>query len=94
MVFTTTIGTPLDARNVTRKYHALLEKAKLSQRRYHELRHSCASLLLAQGVPLKTVSDILGHSQISITADFYAHVIPEMRREAMSVMNSILVKAK
>ena len=89
-VFTTTIGTPLDARNVVRKYHALLKKAELSHNRFHDLRHSCASLLLAQGVPLKTVSDILGHSQISITADFYAHIAPEMRREALGVMDSIL----
>jgi integrase len=89
-VFTTTIGTPLDARNVVRKYHALLKKAGLSLHRFHDLRHSCASLLLAKGVPLKTVSDILGHSQLSITADFYAHVIPEMRREAMRVMDSVL----
>jgi integrase len=89
-VFTTTIGTPLDARNVVRKYHALLKKADLSLHRFHDLRHSCASLLLAKGVPLKTVSDILGHSQLSITADFYAHVVPEMRREAMNLMDSIL----
>jgi integrase len=93
-VFTTIIGTPLDARNVVRKYHALLKKAELSHNRFHDLRHSCASLLLAQGVPLKTVSDILGHSQISITADYYAHIAPEMRREALSVMDSIFASKK
>ena len=58
----------------------------------HDFRHSAASLLLAQGVPLKTVSDILGHSQLSITADFYSHIAPETRREAMSVMDSILAR--
>lgn len=93
-VFTTSIGTPLDARNVIRKYHALLKKAELPQHRFHDLRHSCASLLLAQGVPLKTVSDILGHSQISITADYYAHIAPEMRREALNVMDSIFTEAR
>jgi integrase len=90
LVFTTTIGTPLDARNVVRKYHDTLTRGGIPLRRFHDLRHGCATLLLAQGVPLKTVSDILGHSQISITADIYAHVIPEMRREALGVMDSIL----
>ncbi len=61
-------------------YHETLTGAGIPLRRFHDLRHGCATLLLAQGVPLKTVSDILGHSQISITADIYAHVVPEMRR--------------
>lgn len=94
LVFTTTIGTPIDARNVVRQYHALLEKAKLHRFRFHELRHSCASLLLAQGVPLKTISDILGHSQISVTADYYAHIAPETRREALSMMDVLFTAAK
>jgi len=93
-VFTTSIGTPLDARNVGRRYHSLLEKAKLSPHRFHDLRHSCASLLLAQGVPLKVVSEILGHSQISITADYYAHIAPEMHREALSRMDSLFASGK
>lgn len=93
-VFTTSIGTPLDARNVIRKYHALLTKAELSRYRFHDLRHSCASLLLAQGVPLKVVSDILGHSQISITADYYAHIAPEMQREALSGMSTLFAASQ
>lgn len=93
-VFTTSIGTPLDARNVVRRYHSLLEKAELSPHRFHDLRHSCASLLLAQGVPLKVVSEILGHSQISITADYYAHFAPEMHREALSRMDPLFASGK
>lgn len=94
LVFTTTIGTPLDARNVIRQYHAILEKAKLRRYRFHELRHSCASLLLVQGVPLKTISDILGHSQIRVTADYYVHIAPETRREALSMMDVLFTAAK
>lgn len=93
-VFTTSIGTPLDARNVVRSYHALLEDAKLSAHRFHDLRHSCASLLLAQGVPLKVVSEILGHSQMSITADYYAHIAPEMHRDALNHMDSFFTAKK
>jgi integrase len=89
-VFASKVGTPLYPRNVVRKFHSLLKDAKLNRYRFHDLRHSCASLLLAQGVPLKPVSDILGHSQISITADFYAHIFDEQKREAMSVFDSIL----
>ncbi len=56
----------------------------------HELRHSAASLLLAQGVPLKVVSDLLGHSGISVTADVYAHVLAPLKDEAAEAMNRAL----
>ena len=89
-VFTTRIGTPLDARNVVRKYHKALTDAGLYLRRFHNLRHGCATLLLAQRMPLKTVSDILGHSQISITADIYGHVVSETHRMALGMMDKVL----
>jgi integrase len=56
----------------------------------HELRHSAASLLLAQGVPLKVVSEILGHSSINVTADVYAHVLAPARNDAANAMDSVL----
>ena len=90
LVFTTSRGTPIEPRNVNRQLANLLTKAKLPQFRVHDLRHFCASLLLAQGVPLKAVSDILGHTQISITADLYTHVLPAMKREAVDLMDSLL----
>lgn len=62
--------------------------------RVHDLRHFCASLLLAQGVPLKVVSDLLGHTRISVTADLYTHVLPSLKREAMDLMDSILTGTK
>jgi len=89
-VFTTTIGAPLDARNVVRSYHKVLADAGLALRRFHDLRHGCATLLSAQGVPIKTVSDILGHSQISITADIYGHVVPEAHRAALQAIDKVL----
>ena len=90
LVFTTRTGAPFHQSNVNGKYQALLIKAGLPHFRFHDLRHSCASLLLVQGVPLKTISDILGHSGIRTTADYYAHIAPEMRRDALDMMNNIL----
>jgi integrase len=94
LVFTSTVGTPLEPRNVVRKFHALLKKAELPHFRFHDLRHACASLLLAQGVPARTVMEILGHSQISLTMNTYAHVLPAMKQDAMDLMDSILMGGK
>ena len=94
LVFTSNIGTPLEPRNVVRKFHTLLKNAGLPRSRFHDLRHSCASLLLAQGVPARTVMDILGHSQISLTMNTYAHVMPAMKQDAMDLMESILTSGK
>ena len=90
LVFTSRIGTPVDPRHVKRRLDPLLKQAGLPHFRVHDLRHFCASLLLAQGVPLKVVSEILGHSKIGITADLYTHVLPSVRKEAINLMDSIL----
>jgi integrase len=94
LVFATRVGTPIDPRGVKRSLDALLKTAKLPHYRVHDLRHFAASLMLAQGIQLKVVSDILGHSQISTTADLYTHVLPSLRKEAINVMDSILSKTK
>ena len=62
--------------------------------RVHDLRHFCASLLLAQGVELKVVSEILGHAQISITADLYVHILPALKKDAAERMDAILAGVK
>ncbi len=89
LVFTSTIGTPLDARNVVRHFKAALERAELPDMRWHDLRHSCGSILAAKKVPLRVIQEILGHSQISTTVR-YAHVVPEAQREAADLMESVL----
>lgn len=94
LVFTSTIGTPLEPRNVVRKFHLLLEKAKLGHYRFHDLRLSCATMLIAQGAPARTVMDILGHSQISLTMNTYGHIMLETRREAVELVDSILTRRK
>lgn len=78
LVFTSRLGTPLDGRNVTKQFQAILEKAGLPRQRFHDLRHSCASLLLAQGVHPRIVMETLGHSQISLTMNTYSNVMPEL----------------
>jgi integrase len=90
LVFATRIGTPLDARNVVRQYHALLAKAGLPRLRFHDLRHTAASLLLAQGLELRVIQHVLGHSQISLTANLYTHVMPVLLKEAAAKMDAVL----
>jgi integrase len=58
--------------------------------RLHDLRHSAASLLLAQGVPMRTIMELLGHSSIAMTANVYSHVAPAMLRDAADKMDAIL----
>jgi len=82
LVFTTSLGTPLDHHNVYRQWLGRLKKAKLPPARFYDLRHTAASLLLAQGVALKVVSEILGHPTITLTADTYAHLGPAQHRDA------------
>jgi len=89
-VFTTTVGTPMDGIAVTRRFQAILVSAGLPRQRFHDLRHACASLLLAQGVSPRVVMETLGHSQISLTLNTYSHVIPALGRAAAEHMDAVL----
>jgi integrase len=91
LLFTTTIGTPIDARHVIRRHHAIVKAAKIPHLRFHDLRHSAATLLLAQGVSPKYISQLLGHKQVAFTMQTYAHVKPESQRQVADMMDSILV---
>ena len=91
LAFASEVGGPLDGSNVLRRsFYPLLRRAGLPRVRFHDLRHSAATLMLSRGVPLKIVSEILGHSQISITADTYMHVTPGMQREAAAAVDVAL----
>ena len=90
LVFTTRRGTPLDSSNVTKAFHELLATAGLPRIRIHDLRHTAATLLLAQGVSPRDIMEILGHSQISLTMDTYSHVLPALQREAAEQMDAVL----
>jgi len=86
-VFTASSGRPFDARNVGRMFHRVLRKARLPRMRFHDLRHSCASLLLAQGISPRVVMETLGHSRISVTMDTYTHVMPTLLRDAADAID-------
>jgi integrase len=90
LVFTTPTGRPLQGQNATRSFQQLLVKMGLRRQRFHDLRHACASLLLAQGVHPRVVMETLGHSQIGLTMNTYSHVIPALQREAAMKMDALL----
>jgi integrase len=92
LVFPAQTGTPMNAKNLTaRSFKPLLERAGLSRTvRLHDLRHTCATLLLGKGVHPKIVQELLGHATIAITLDTYSHVLPNMQGEAVSAMESAL----
>ena len=89
-VFTNSIGKPLEQAMVWHEFKDLLKKAGLRDQRFHDLRHCCASLLLAQGVSARTVMETLGHSQISLTLDTYSHVLPALQQDAADQMDALL----
>ena len=83
LIFASETGAPLDPENFSRTFAKLCNRAGLGHWHPHELRHSGASLMLAQGTPLHVVSEILGHASIMITKDVYGHLYPgEMDRYA------------
>lgn len=90
LVFTDAVGRPLVGRHVTPVLRTALARAGLPAIRCHDLRHTAATLQLAAGVPLATISRTLGHSTLTITADLYAAVTPDLRREAADAMDRAL----
>jgi integrase len=90
LVFSTKIGTPIEPRNLVRHFHAILKLVNIERRRFHDLRHTAASLLIAQGATLHEVKEILGHAQIRLTADLYGHAYMAGKREVVSKMDAVL----
>lgn len=90
-VFCNSVGRPIDAGNMIRRsFRPLLQKAGLPIIRFHDLRHSAASLLLSLDVHPKIVQELLGHSQISLTLDTYSHVLPSLQAEAVNRLGTLL----
>lgn len=88
-VFTTRIGTPLEGRGVTKRFQRILKLAGIKRHRFHDLRHTAATLLAVQGVHPRAIQAILGWEQSSML-DRYTHVVDEMRKDAASKMDAIL----
>lgn len=87
-------GAPLNPRNLDDSWYSLLKKTQLPKIRFHDLRHTHASLLLQQGVHPKIVSERLGHSNINITLDTYSHVLPGLQQQAATLFGESLEEAR
>jgi len=91
LIFASQVGTPINPTNLRRRsFAALLRRANLPKIRFHDLRHTCATLLLSRNVHPKYVQELLGHANIAITLDTYSHVIPGMGDHAMRAMEDVL----
>ena len=90
LVFPSAIGTPISGGNLNRSFKAILERANLPTVRFHDLRHTCATLLLRQGVNPKYVEELLGHADISLTLNVYSHILPDMGDAAAGAMDAAL----
>ncbi len=92
MVFATSKGQPLDQINLSRRhFKPTLKAAELSNDfRVYDLRHSCATLLLAAGENPKVVSERLGHASVALTLDIYSHVLPSMQQQAAERLEAML----
>lgn len=87
-------GKPIRPIYFTKNFSRFIERNNLRRIRFHDLRHSCASLMLKSGIAMKTASQILGHSAIGITADLYTHVLEETKKEAAIQMGKELFGEK
>jgi integrase len=91
LVFTTRVGTPVSRHDLTTRYFKpLLRRAGLPNMRFHDLRHTCATLLLVRGVPAKLVQELLGHATKSVTLDTYSHVLPSMGNQTATAMEDVI----
>ena len=89
-VFGSEIDTKIHRRNLLRAFYAARKRAGIENFTFHDLRHTCATLLLAQAVPLRVIMEILGHSQIATTANVYSHVLPVLMADAAQRVDAVL----
>jgi integrase len=91
LVFPSEVGTPISGRNLYRAFKIRAKRSSLPQTlRFHDLQHTCATLLLKQGVNPKFVQELLGHADISLTLNTYSHVLPDMGDAAAGAMDAAL----
>ncbi|NOH11525.1 MAG: site-specific integrase [Chloroflexi bacterium] len=90
IVFPSTIGSPLEPRNLYRHFVEVTKKLGLPKIRFHDLRHTAATLMLIEGIHPKVVQERLGHSSVTLTLDTYSHVIPSMQTEVVEKLDKLL----
>ncbi|UUC43566.1 site-specific integrase [Clostridioides difficile] len=89
-VFATKLGNSIEPRNLVRNYTKSLEKANIEYRKFHALRHTYATRLFENGVQIKIIQVLLGHSSMKITSDTYTHVLPDEKNNAVEVLNGCI----
>jgi integrase len=89
IVFSNMYGGYIEPANLHEHFKSILKKAGLPNIRFHDLRHSAATILLEMGVHPKVVQELLGHSNISTTMDVYSHVLPSMQQEAANKLDDL-----
>ncbi|RAP23480.1 hypothetical protein C2W64_03096 [Brevibacillus laterosporus] len=92
LVICTSVGTPLSPRNLNRSFDSIIKKGNVRKIRFHDMRHTHASLLLKQGVNPKIVSERLGHANVRITLDTYSHLLPNLQKETVDEFGKIFYK--
>jgi len=90
LVFPTNVGTPIQGSWLLQHLRQRLARADLPKIRFHDLRHTAATILLSHNVNPKVVSEMLGHSSVAITLDIYSHVLPHMQHDAAATMAQAL----
>ena len=90
LVFPNTYGGPLDPRNALTRFRKTLAAAGLPEQRFHDLLHYAATFMVAKGVPLRVVMDILGHTKMATTTDLYAHVMPAAHRDVADLIDQAM----
>lgn len=93
-IFPSTIGTPLDHIVFYRDFKGLLRSAELPNIRFHDIRHTAATLMLQQGIHPKVVQERLGHLDIALTLNTYSHVLPDIQKDAVEKMDHFLASAE
>jgi len=83
-------GNPINVSRFTSNWKTLINRLKMRTIRFHDLRHTCASLLLSTGTHPKVVQELLGHSSVKITMDIYSHMLPNMQKEAVETLDKLL----
>ena len=94
LIFTEADGSALDPMRVTHAFRTAVARTDLARVRLHDLRHTHATLLLQAGVPVKVVSERLGHATVALTLDIYAHVLPAMDADAAERFGALLDAAR
>ena len=90
LVFTSILGEPLNPSVITHNFHRVTKRAGISGCRFHDLRHTFASLMLMRGAKPKVISEALGHASVAFTMDVYSHIIDGMQEDAMALLDEVL----